>query len=114
MGAWTPSSGWDPGYSLVARGARLALDRPADGPLTAQLEGISVDVPGLLTLAAPRIALTSRGGRRTVEGQGMRLVLPGGGTLLDQLALTGELTPDTASLSVRSLVAPDGRSGCRR
>jgi hypothetical protein len=95
-----------PGYSLVARGARLSLDRPAEGPLTAQLEGISVDMPGLITLSAPRIALTSRGGRRSLEGQGMRLVLPGGGTLLDKLALTGELTADTGSLSVRSQVAP--------
>ncbi len=96
-----------PGYSLVARGRRLTIDRPAEGTLSATLEGISVDVPGLLTLAAPRVALTSRAGRRSVQGESMKVVLPGGGTLLDQLALVGQMSPETATLSLRS-AAPKG------
>jgi hypothetical protein len=92
-----------PGLSLVARGANLRADRTGTGPLTAELEGLSVDAPGLLTLAAPRLTVTSQGGRRSVTGQGMRIVLPGGGTLLEQLELTGELGAEAATLAVRSL-----------
>jgi hypothetical protein len=99
-----------PGLSLVARGTNLRADRTGAGPLIAEVEGLTVDAPGLLTLAAPRVTVTSRDGRRSMTGQGMRIVLPGGGTLLDQLELTGELGAEAANVSVRSLARPGGAS----
>jgi hypothetical protein len=97
-----------PGLSLVGRGANLRVDRTGSGPLTAELDGLSVDAPGLLTLTAPRLTVTSRDGRRSLAGRGMRIVLPGGGTLLDELELTGELGSEAATLAVRSLARPAG------
>jgi hypothetical protein len=97
-----------PGYSLVVRAGGLTLDRPPDGGLQAEIERVAVDLPGLLTLAAPRIRLRSTEGRRVLDGQGMRILLPGGGTLLEELRLAGELGRETASLSVRGM-APSGQ-----
>ncbi len=89
------------GYSLVGRGGALTLDRPPEGGVTAELDRVALDLPGLLTLAAPRIRLRSEDGHKVVDGQGLRVLLPGGGTLLQGLQLAGELGVENASLSVR-------------
>jgi hypothetical protein len=91
-----------PGYPLVARARKLTLDRPPGGPLSAEVEAVAVDLPGLLTVTAPRIRWSSSGANRAVSGEGLRIVMPGGGTLLDHIDLRGELLAEAARLDIRS------------
>jgi hypothetical protein len=94
---------------LAFRAARLSLTAHGRSQIRAQLEGVVVEVHGIATFAIPSLDVAGAGTTIRAGGRGGALRVPGGGTLVEGLAI--ETTVDPArSVDLRARRAPEGSS----
>jgi hypothetical protein len=98
---------------LAIRAPEVEIVRDAKGRVQAKLNRLVVDAEGLASLHASSIRLDFSGRQAAqvpawqVSGTGVGLDIPGGGTLVDNLALDGQSSASASSFELRSNESPE-------
>jgi hypothetical protein len=89
------------GPRVLIRGRGVGLEMAASGERTATFEGLVAEVAGWLTASIPQLSVRSdRGGTVTVRAESAALIVPGGGPLVEELAVRGIFSPHRTEVVV--------------
>ena len=85
------------------------FERRSDGAIKATLDRLVVDAAGWASLRVPALSAEYEHHHlKLASGGDVSIDIPGGGTLLGDLALTGDLTTDKADIEIRHPDVVDG------
>jgi hypothetical protein len=90
------------GPRLLLRARDVTGEVTAAGERTARLEGLVAEVAGWLTASMPQLTVKSepRGPTVSLAADGATIVVPGGGPLVEELAVRGSFAPHRAEVMV--------------
>lgn len=96
------------GSHVAIRASDVELSRDTQGRIIAELHRMVLDVQGMASLRANVMAFDLLRERSSlVSGNGVAVEIPGGGTLVDKLALDGEWSSSGATFELGSKDVPD-------
>jgi hypothetical protein len=89
------------GPRLLVRARAFTAEVAPDGRRAASFEGLVGEVAGWLTASLPQLEVKSeRAGATRVRAESASLIVPGGGPLVEELALTGVFAADHTEVEV--------------
>jgi hypothetical protein len=96
------------GPRVGIRASEVEISRDSNARIIAELHHTVLDVEGIASLRAQAVALDLLSGRASlVSGNGVSVEVPGGGTLVDNLALDGQWSPSASTFELNSSEATE-------